>query len=54
MAALRSTWTATRRSLAAFRFALTAGDLPEADGPAALRAAFDLPDPEMAGEPQSR
>ncbi len=33
------------RSLAAFRFAVTAGDLPEADGPAALRGTFALPDP---------
>ena len=33
------------RSLAAFRFAVAAGDLPAAKGPAALRAAFDLPDP---------
>jgi peptide/nickel transport system ATP-binding protein len=33
------------RSLAAFRFAVAAGDLPAAEGPAALRAAFDLPDP---------
>jgi peptide/nickel transport system ATP-binding protein len=33
------------RSLAAFRFAVEAGDLPAAEGPAALRAAFDLPDP---------
>jgi peptide/nickel transport system ATP-binding protein len=38
------------RSLAAFRFSVAAGDLPAAEGPAPLRAAFDLPDPVPDGD----